>query len=455
MRGMTHPPIGPDIDPTFLLDRARAVLDANWTGASTVPSHALYPHQWSWDSGFIAIGRSWYDEPRARQELITLFDAQWADGRVPHIVFDRDVPAGAYFPGPDFWDIERSGVAPRGVATSGITQPPIHAGAALAMHRHTRDPDGSLAFLRALYPKLVAQHDYLATARDAGGLGLPAIVHPWESGFDDSPLWDHLLTNLVIDRDRLPAYGRRDLEHADAEDRPTDTTYDGFVQLAARYRDAGYDDRRHLPSADFVVIGPGFCAIYLWSTRALAEIARLVGADPTPHRETAERAQRAMIETLWSEETRRFDPLDVRSAHLETEHTVVSFLPLLDPDLPSRYVRIVGADIESACFHSDENVHYIIPTFSIQSPDFDRRRYWRGPVWLNTNWLVWQGLRQHGRTELADEVLRSSLALVAGTGFREYFDPFDGDGRGTTDFGWSAALAIDFIRDGGLLRPGD
>ena len=79
---------------------ARAVLDANWLGASTLPSRTLYPHQWNWDSAFIAMGRSWYDEPRAQQELRSLFRAQWADGRVPHIVFNPSVGEEAYFPGP-------------------------------------------------------------------------------------------------------------------------------------------------------------------------------------------------------------------------------------------------------------------------------------------------------------------------------------------------------------------
>lgn len=84
----------------------------------------------------------------------------------------------------------------------------------------------------------------------------------------------------------------------------------------------------------------------------------------------------------------------------------------------------------------------------MESPGFDRRRYWRGPVWLNTNWLLRHGLRQDGRQDLAHEIVRSSLSLVALSGFREYFDPFDGAGRGSTDFSWSAALAIDFIRSG-------
>ncbi len=440
-----HSP-GPDIDLEAVVKSAQVVLDANWIGSSTVPSRSLYPHQWSWDSAFVAVGRAWYDEVRARQELVTLFDAQWANGKVPHIVFDPSVPVGAYFPGPDFWDVSRSADAPRGIATSGITQPPVHAAAALAIHRHAVDVDGSVAFLRHLYPRLAAQHAYLQTSRDAAGVGLPAIVHPWESGLDNSPLWDRTLAGLDIQPGSLPSYQRRDLQHAEAGDRPSDDAYDGFVYLASRYRDVDYDDRAVIASTDFVMVGPLFSAIHLWSTYALAEIARIVGADPVPHQELAEAMGVAIVRTLWDGTTRRFDPLNVRTNALEPEHAIVSFLPLLDPALPTAMVDAICADLASSCFHPDLPIHYVVPSFSVEDPEFDRRRYWRGPVWLNTNWLLWHGLRQHGRADFADEVRRSSLALVARSGFREYFDPFDGDGHGSADFSWSAALAIDLVR---------
>ena len=74
--------------------------------------------------------------------------------------------------------------------------------------------------------------------------------------------------------------------------------------------------------------------------------------------------------------------------------------------------------------------------------DFDERRYWRGPVWINTNWLLWWGLRQHGLEAAAEEVLMSSVRLVARSGFHEYFDPFTGEGFGTGGFGWTAALTL-------------
>ena len=70
-----------------LRDRAAAVLHGNDAGNWTKASPHLYPHQWSWDSAFIAIGWAHLDVRRAMAELEGLFAAQWSTGMVPHIVF--------------------------------------------------------------------------------------------------------------------------------------------------------------------------------------------------------------------------------------------------------------------------------------------------------------------------------------------------------------------------------
>ena len=429
-----------------LADAAKAVLDADWLGASTLPSRTLYPHQWNWDSAFIAMGRSWVDEPRAQQELRSLFRAQWSDGRVPHIVFNPSVGEEAYFPGPAFWQSsQRAAAAPRDVETSGITQPPLHAGAALEMHRHARDVDASVAFLRWLYPRLVAEHDYLEGRRRPGGSALPVFMHPWESGLDNSPAWDRDLAELVIPEGAIPPYVRHDLDHANPADRPTNAAYDQFVFLAARYRDSGYDDDQLLEQVPFLVAGPLFNAIHLWSTHALAEIAGIVGQDPAPHRESAQRIHDAMLSALWDPESNRFGALDVVRDERSVEDTIVSFAPLLDPDLPKAQLDAIMADLRSASFHPDRPDGYVAPSFDLQAKGFDERRYWRGPVWINTNWLLWMGLRQHGQDAEADQILRSSLRLVDRGGFHEYFDPFGGAAFGTDGFGWTAALTLDVI----------
>ena len=84
-----------------LLDRAKEVLNNNFQqGGFTIPSKGLYPFQWKWDSGFIALGFAHYDMPKAKKEIETILDAQWDNGFIPHIVFHTE--SDSYFPGADF-----------------------------------------------------------------------------------------------------------------------------------------------------------------------------------------------------------------------------------------------------------------------------------------------------------------------------------------------------------------
>jgi hypothetical protein len=431
-----------------LLAGAQAILDANWTGHSTVASRTLYPHQWSWDAAFIAIGRAWAQQELARLELESLLAGQWANGMVPHVLFDPAVRPGDYFPGPEFWDARRAnghrGPGP-GPATSGILQPPLHARAALEVHRRAGDQASSLAFLARVYPRLVAWHDYLAGRRDVAGHHLAALVHPWESGMDNSPIWDQDLDELVIPPGAIAPYRRQDLIHADPADRPTDAAYDRFVYLAMAYRDAGYDDATLLARSPFLIEDPLFNAIWCWSAHALAEIAELLGHDGAPHRAMAGRIHDGLLAHLWEPGSRRFLAWDVRDGHHVAKNTVSSLMPLLDPDLPGEHADAIVAELGSPHFHAAGPASFLVPSYDLASPDFDRRRYWRGPVWINIDWLIWRGLRQHGAPPVTDEIARSMTQLVRGAGFREYFDPFTGVGYGSDDFSWTAALLIDLL----------
>ncbi len=83
--------------------RAADVLRRNDMGGWTRAAPELYPHQWSWDTGFIAVGLAHLDTGRAARELLTLFEHQWKTGKVPHIVFNPEAPPESYFPGADHW----------------------------------------------------------------------------------------------------------------------------------------------------------------------------------------------------------------------------------------------------------------------------------------------------------------------------------------------------------------
>jgi glycogen debranching enzyme len=419
-----------------LAEAARAVLAANWMGVSTVPSPRQYPHQWGWDAAYIAIGWSWIDPGRAATELESLLRGQWEDGRVPHIVFDPRVDEDAYFPGPGFW---RTG--PDGIATSGLTQPPLHARAALEVAQRTPDGEAARGFLRRVFPQLAAQHAYLAERRNAGGSGLAAIVHPWESGLDDSPAWDEPLAAVELPPEGVAPYERRDLAHVDPRDRPTHFAYDRFVHLARSYRDGGYADEGLADRSAFLIEDPLFNAIWLWSVDALVAIAELIGEDAGPYREAADGLHGALMERLWDGE--RFLALDLRAGRLIDRRTILSLGPLLDPSLSSDVAGALAEQLESPHFRTEDGLG--VASSDLLAPEFDRRRYWRGPIWASLNWLLARGLRMHGLVTEADALDEGTLRLVSGAGMREYFDPLTGEGRGSDDFSWTAAVVTDIL----------
>ncbi len=414
---------------------ATDVLDGNWKGFHTVPSNTLYPHQWSWDAAFIAVGLARVAPQHAWQDLHSLFQAQWPDGRVPHIVFDPNVSDRDYFPGPSFWKV------PQG--TSGIVQPPVHALAALLAHRATPAPGE----LERLYEPLVAQQHYLATRRDAGGAGLACIVHPWESGLDNSPAWDETLAGIPADPALLQRHRRRDVEVSVVSHRPTDADYARYISLAAAYRDSGYEDWSVRGPHPFLVECPAFNALTASAELALAEIAGEVGADPRPHTEKAAAITQAMLEHLYDPATGLFHARDVRTGRLSPARCISGLIPLVLPGLPEPVVDSLVGAATSAHFGLSEGLP--LPSYDRLAPDFDRLRYWRGPIWINMNWLIWRGLIQHGRGGLADALRGSMLDLVKRSGCYEYFDPATGEGIGTAQFSWTAALAIDLLAAAG------
>jgi glucosylglycerate hydrolase len=209
-----------------LVAQAGRILRRNDMGGWTRAAPWLYPHQWSWDSAFIAVGLAHLDTRRAAQELRTLFAHQWKTGKVPHIVFNPKAPPHSYYPGADHWACAAASPdAPQAPPyTSCLCQPPVHAIAVLRIWQAAEREDEkaraeATEFLREIYPRLLAWHRYLATFRDPERSGLVTIYHPWASGTDNSPRWDGALAAVEVGE--MSTYPRYDLQHvADPSERP-------------------------------------------------------------------------------------------------------------------------------------------------------------------------------------------------------------------------------------------
>lgn len=431
-----------------LADAAKKVLRDNDLGTFTKAAPELYPHQWSWDSAFIAMGLAHVDVRRAALELESLFDAQWQTGMVPHIVFDPDAPEDAYFPGAEWWETPTAVGAPD-VPTSGLCQPPVHAVAAWHVWDEGRRQDGAWAeaFIGGLYPKLFAWHRYLATLRDPDGTGLVTIYHPWESGTDNSPRWDAALDAVTVDD--IPHYERRDLTHVtDTSQRPTGDEYDRYIKLVVSLRALGYDDRRAATEHPFRIQDGLLSALFVAANEVLADIAETVGAPEEERAALRSWAARGRdgLARQWESRLGLTLDYDLVADRPVTVRTVAGFAPLIAGGVEPRVQSAQLELLDSTWFCGAEGLRWPLPpSTSPTDPAFQPRTYWRGPVWPFFNWIMWWSLRRAGEHTRAEQLRRDGIEQIRQEGFSEYFEPFTGQPLGSSNQSWTAAVLLDWL----------
>lgn len=437
--------------PTQLAARAAYLLRGNDLGAMTTAAPRLYPHMWSWDAAFVAVGLAALSVERAVVELDTLLSAQWANGMIPHIVFAPG--ADGYFPGPDRWACrELAAAAPQNRETSGITQPPVHAIAvqrildrAGTSGRSTRAV--AETFLDRRWNDLVRWHRWLAEARDPDERGRIRIYHGWESGMDNSPRWDSAYANVIPGL--IPDYHRADTDViTDSGQRPSDGEYDRYLWLLEEMKAARYDDGR-LPSAmSFAVEDVFVSAIFSVACEVLANIGedhKRPNADVRDLYEWADRFRAGVLFTT-DERNGAASDFDVRSGTWISAETVAQFAPLLCGGLPHEQERALLKLFEGPRFCSHPDLKFgLIPSTSPVSRDFRSREYWRGPVWPVLNWLFSWGFARRGWAERSLILRREGLRQAADGSFAEYYEPFTGEPLGSMQQSWTAAAVLDWL----------
>ena len=436
---------------------ATDVLRRNGLKSWTKPEPSLYPHQWSWDSAFIALGLAHVDNRRATDELETLFSGQWSTGKVPHIVFDPEAPKESYFPDAERWNSSAlSEDAPSGLRTSGLCQPPVHAIAVRRIWQTSRGKDEeriarARAFLEGNYRRLFSWHRYLATARDPEGSGLVTIYHPWESGTDNSPRWDAALERISVGE--VPSYTRYDLKHvSDPSHRPTDSEYDRFLWLLELLKRVRYDEADIYERHPFLIKDVLFSAILVAANEALLEIAEVLEA-PREDRELIEswiERGRQGLEEQWDPDLGLCLDRDVLAGEPVRVRTIAGFAPLISGGLDLSRLHELLETLDSRDFAGNPNLRYPLPpSTSPEEPGFHPRSYWRGPVWPVANWLLWWSLLRAGENERAQKMRRETLGELSEGGFAEYFEPFTGEPLGSREQSWTAAVALDMLATGG------
>ena len=362
----------------------------------TQPSPSRYPWQWYWDSCFAAIVWRRYDPARARAELESLLAAQRPDGFIGHTIFwDRPVALPRLL----FYN-----VATRSAFQTETIQPPL---LAWAWRIAVGDP--------AAEPRIAAQIDWLAANRDLEGDGLLWILQPDESGLDASPKFE-------------PVWGWRSNGRI------------GFPLLVRRNRKLGFDARRLRERGHPLLCETLVNTLWSLSLQALGR------PSATP----------ALVERLWDERRGLFvdeaQPGAIRPAPV----TWASLAPLALPDLPEPIGRRL---VEEHLLDAREFLTPVAPpSVAACEPSYEPgggrgpiRRYWRGPTWVNSAWMVWLGMRRLGYEAEAQRLADGLIAAVEREGLREYYDPRTGKGLGARDFAWSALVAE--LADPNYARP--
>jgi hypothetical protein len=430
-----------------LHERMLSVLKQNDRGTHTSPAK-FYPHQWLWDSAFIAIGLRHINPERAAEELAGLLRGQWANGMIPHMIFSN---GREYRLERDAWRSWLSPFAPDNLATSGITQPPVIADAVMRVAEKL-PLEYRNEFLRIMYEPLVRYHEWIYAERDPHNEGLALQIHPYEVGLDNTPPWvlqlyEHsrpwwiaLIENLRLQK--LVNFIRRDTRKVNPGQRISSLEALLLWDVIRRLRRKNYDIDKILHRSDFCTQDITFNSILVRNNTQLINIAKLIRRKlPEELLEKFKHSEEA-LEKLYDEGTGQYYSRDFITHKLIVEPSIGTFMPLYAGKVSKERAKHL---VKLLMDHRTYWLHHPIPSVPLNSSFFDSDRYWQGPSWVNTNWLIIDGLKRYGFDAEADELTKRTLEMVSLSGPYEYFDPIDGRGLGAEDFSWTAALAIDLL----------
>ena len=357
-------------------------LDTHPGIEAVVPSKQGYVAAWQWDSYFISIGLRHGDPELAADQLRLFFSEQAADGGLPDVVHDGGTLACVA-------DMPRSDIAAlariHGKNSPMVTQGdmPISKPPLAAWAARAIDAVAGTALQAELREGLDRLHQWWFSRPSPDGL--PGYEHVYSSGLDDSPLFDDGGPVFAPD---LPSYLVLVL------DSMADLADDAGDQLEAETQRSVAEET----------------AKRLVSQRFDAQLGRFVTLTPAGIRQTL---------------------------------TPFSLMPLLTGRLPPQVLEALRATLSES---NPLAAHFPLPTVALDEAEFNADRMWRGPVWLNVNWLVFQGLLRSGLEVEALDLAERTVAMVReGGGLHEYWNPLTGAraAGATTNFGWSAALFLD------------
>jgi len=203
-------------------------------------------------------------------------------------------------------------------------------------------------------------------------------------------------------------------------------------------------------------------------TRFMAKIASVLGDNEQEkyYSEWHEQIKAAVNSKLWSEDDGFYFDYDIKNDEHSKVWSVASFLPLFAGVCDDEKARILLSHLSNPeTFCSP----FPVPSISKQDPTYGSDM-WRGPVWMNYNYMIYTGLKNYGFTDYAKELKTKTLDVVnqwymnEGTVYEFYdpenihspsilnrkglpYKPYDFNVRyqSIRDYGWTATITMDLL----------
>ena len=432
-----------------LSEEAVEILRQNDRGIFTAPAGDLYPHQWLWDSCFIAIGLRHLDVSRAQTELASITRAQWSNGMLPNIIFNQELK---YRTDRNYWRSWINPNSPDHISTSGITQPPMLAEAVWQVGMSLQIAERR-SWFKYMLPHIISYHEWLYRERDPHKEGLVLLVHPWETGLDNTPPWmnelhEHLMPSWIrfiqlAKLEWLISVFRRDRRTIPANQRFSTLEILTLFDAQRRLRRKAYDSYKILNHGLFSIEDLSFNCIFIRANERMKDIARTIHSKLPVELLTNIEKSKVALEQLWDPYTQNYWSRDFITHQLLKQSSIATLLPLYAGTISKERAAILVSKLENAQVFGPE---FPVPSVPLDSSYFDSERYWQGPSWVNTNWLIIDGLKRYGYHEHASVLTESTLEMVERGGFAEYFNPHTAEPLGAHNFSWTAALVLDLQR---------
>mgnify|MGYP001425171094 CR=1 FL=1 len=219
-----------------------------------------------------------------------------------------------------------------------------------------------------------------------------------------------------------------------------------------------FDSAMHLDAPDFNSLISMECEI-------MAGFASELGLkrDRQEWMERHEKLNRLINNRLWNDDEGFYFDYDVSTGRLSTVMASSGFLPLICGAASADQAKQLASHL-----NNPQTFKTPMPVSSIAV--CDKKSYskdmWRGPAWVNINWLIAHGFRRYGMHEQADMIINKTIAKIEemylkhGTFFEFYDDKNeveppqllrktknipDSFHQSFHDYGWTATLYVDMI----------